>query len=90
MPYMLKDQFGRYLKIIEYPHNQYSVITADDVDIKPTVFADGREVLNGAGIIGMINNDRKEELSGLVGSGATITGEMLEKLQIIEVTQVEI
>lgn len=89
MPFMLRDQHGRYLKIIEYPHNQYAVLTADDVDVKPTVFADGREVLNGAGIIGIVNNCRKEELSRLVGSGATITGEMLEKLQIIEATQVE-
>lgn len=88
--YALRDQFGRYLKIIEYPHNQYSVIPADDIDIKPTVFADGREVLNGAGIIKTINEIRKKELNQIVGSGMTVTSKMLEELQILEVTQVEI
>ena len=91
MPYKLKDQSGKFLKIIEYPNNCYAVVTTDEMGgCEPTLYKDGRDVLNGVRIIEMVNENRAEELNEIIKSGVSVTSEVTDRLHQIEVTQVEV
>lgn len=79
------------MKIIEYPNNCYAVVTTDEMGrCEPTLYKDGRDVLNGVRIIEMINKIRAEELREIIKSGVSVASEITDRLHQIEVTQVEV
>lgn len=91
MAYVLKDQSGRFLKITEYPHRSYMLEMLDPTSgVKPTIYPDSRDFLNGVKIVEYINEIRAKELNAIIQSGKEVDDVMLRNLCQIEVEMVEV
>lgn len=91
MPYVLRNQHGQYLQIIDYGNQQYSIKTLNAIGAdKPTVYKDGWDVRRGADVIEIINQDRKRYIEQVKRMGLKVSHDSIDKLELIEVTPVEV
>lgn len=90
MKYALRDQCGRYVKILEYGHNAHGIKLLDHIhDEEPSLFKDDWEVRAAIVILNQINVIRTQELEEIKRTGIKVSPELAEKLGEIKVTRVE-
>lgn len=90
MPWIMRDQHGRYLRINDYGHEQYSIEALDLIDGQaPTVFETSWDFREGVVIIDQINAERERYVENVKRMGLKVSPDSIDKLERIEVTMVE-